>query len=223
MVAAVEGFIQLPVDTGNTGKKKHTIRRTIGANSVDEDVIVIGEARDITGAYMVASPPIVIPALAQTGVATGLLWIYNPVANTKVMQLSRVTIMHQFVALAVDLLAGDLRCSRFTFMGVNAGAQLTVGKVHSAGSAPAGQVATAWSIAVATLVATLEASFLQTMDLITGGAGHWNPMQDEFIANNKDEQITLLPGEGLVIWNASGVTTGNRRSIVNVNWVEYNP
>ena len=217
----VDSFVQLPLDTGNTGKKKSTKSRTVGADTVHQDVVLIGDAREVTGNYKCNSAAITVPAAAQNGTTTGLLWVYNPVASTIKMQVSVMHLISQFVALAVDLLAGEVRCSRFTFTGVNSGAQLTPCKIHSADAANQGQVATAFATAVPTLVATLDATFLQTMDLATGGAGHWNPYDDKFDASNENEEVVLLPGEGLVFWNASAVTTANRRVMISCAWDEF--
>jgi hypothetical protein len=221
MVAPVADMIQLPLDTGNTGKKKRTQTRVVGANTVHEDFVVISDPRDVINSFKANSAQITIPAAAQNGTTTGLLWVYNPVSSAVVMQISQLHVMSQFVALAVDLLAGDLRCSRFTFTGVNSGAQVTPAKVDTAKAANVGQVATAWATAVATLVATVDATLLQTMDLVTGGAGHWNPMEDKFDASGEHEEFLLRPGEGLVFWNASAVTTANRRVLISAAWDEF--
>lgn len=221
MAAPVAGFVQLPLDTGNTGKKKRTQTRVIGADTVHEDFVIINDSRDITGAYKANSAAITIPAAAQNGTTTGMLWVYNPIGSTVKMQMSQIHTLSQFVALAVDLLAGEVRCSRFTFTGVNSGAQVTPCKIHSADAANQGQVATAFATAVPTLGATLDATFLQTMDLVTGGAGHWNPWEDKFDASGEHEEVVLLAGEGLVFWNASAVTTANRRALISVAWDEF--
>lgn len=219
MAVPVADKIILPLDTGNTGKKKRTQTRTVGADSVHEDMVIVIDERSVTGAYKANSAQITIPAAAQNGTTTGLLWAYNPVGSTIKMQISQIHVLNQFVALAVDLLAGELRCSRFTFTGVNSGAQVTPCKIYNA-VANQGQVATAFATAVPTLGATLDASFLQTMGLATGGAGAWNPGEDKFDASAEHEEVVLLAGEGLVFWNASAVTTANRRALISVAWDE---
>lgn len=219
MAVPVADKIILPLDTGNTGKKKRTQTRTVGADSVHEDMVIVIDGRSVTGAYKANSATITIPSAAQNGTTTGLLWAYNPVASTIKMQISQIHVLNQFVALAVDLLAGELRCSRFTFTGVNSGAQVTPCKINNA-VANQGQVATAFATAVPTLGATLDASFLQTMGLATGGAGAWKPGEDKFDASGEHEEVLLLAGEGLVFWNASAVTTANRRALISVAWDE---
>lgn len=219
MAVPVADKIILPLDTGNTGKKKRTQTRTVGADSVHEDMVVIVDGRSVTGAYKANSAATTIPSAAQNGTTTGLFWVYNPVGSTIKMQISQIHVLHQFVALAVDLLAGELRCSRFTFTGVNSGAQVTPCKINNA-VANQGQAATAFATAVPTLGATLDATFLQTMGLATGGAGAWKPGEDKFDASGEHEEVVLLAGEGLVFWNASAVTTANRRALISVAWDE---
>jgi hypothetical protein len=221
MAAPVPGIVTLPLDTGNTGKKKRTQTRTVGADSVHSDYVVIEDSRSVLGVYRASIPVIAVPIAAHTGTTTGFAFIYNPVGSVIKMQISRLEWRNQFRALAVDLLAGDLRVSRFTFTGVNSGTQVTPARRDSTDAANVGQVSITWATAVATVGATLCTNFFQTMDLVTGGAGHWSPAQGELSTQNEHEEVVLRAGEGIVVWNASGVTTANRGFALNVNWDEF--
>lgn len=220
MAAKVASNVTLPLDTGNTGKKKRTITSVVGADTVHEDYVILGDERNVTGTYKASSGVLSVPAAVQNGTTTGFIWLYNPVASTIKMQVSSIKMRSQFTALAVDLLPGELRASRFTFTGVNSGTQITPAKIKNA-TANQGQVASTWATAVATLVATLDANFYQTMDLVTGGAGHWNQQWDDFDPSSEHEEPILLPGEGIVMWHATAVTTANRRLLISVSWDEF--
>lgn len=221
MAAPVAGNVTLPLDTGNTGKKKRTQTRTVGADSVHTDFVVIEDSRSVTGNYKASIVPIAVPTAAHNGTTTGFLFLYNPVASTIKMQISTLNMSNQFTALAVDLLCGELRVSRITFTGVNSGTQITPVKHDSTDVANQGQVSITWATAVATLVGTIASGFLQTMDLVTGGAGHWRPHDQSYQPQNEHEEIILRPGEGIVIWSAAAVTTANRRLTANVAWDEF--
>lgn len=221
MAAPVAGNVRLPLDTGNTGKYKRTQTRTVGADSVHSDYIIVEDPRSVLGVYRASIPVIAVPTAAHTGNTTGFMFVYNPVGSAIKMQISRLEWRCQFRALAVDLLAGDLRVSRFTFTGVNSGTQVTPAKRDSTDAANVGQVSITWATAVATVGATLASNFLQTMDLVTGGAGHWSPAFGELSNQNEHEEVVLRAGEGLVVWNASAVTTANRGFACNVGWDEF--
>jgi hypothetical protein len=219
----VAAFVQLPLDTGNTGKKKRTYSRTVGADTVHEDVVLIGDVREVTGKYKVCSGVVTIAAAAQNGTTTAFGWLYNPVGSTIHMQVSMMKARINFTALAVDLLVGEIRANRFTFTGVNSGAVATPAKINSGDAANQGNMTAAFATAVPTLGAVLDNMLLPTMDLVTGGAGHWNPYIDDFDPSEEHEEIILKPGEGIVVWNAAAVTTANRRMVFTAAWDEFTP
>jgi hypothetical protein len=221
MAAPVADKVILPLDTGNTGKKVRTQTRVVGADTVHEHYMVVVDPRSVLGSYKAQSGVLTVPTAVHNGTTTGFMWVYNPVGSAIKMQLSLTKMRQQFVALAVDLLAGELRLSRFTFTGVNSGALITPNKHDSNDAANVGQAASAWATAVATLGATIDSSFYQTMDLVTGGAGHWNQQVDDFDPSSEHEEIILRAGEGVVWWHASAVTATNRRLLLTVAWDEF--
>lgn len=221
MAAPVADKIILPLDTGNTGKKKRTQTRTVGADSVHEDFVIPITSRSVLGSYRVSSGVLTVPAAVHNGTTTGFLWLYNPVGSAVKMAVSKIIFKTNFTALAVDLLVGKLETSRFTFTGVNSGTQRTPAKRDSTDAAAVGQATTTWATAVATLGAEIESTLYQTMDLVTGGAGHWNPYIDEIKADKESDEIILRAGEGIVVWHAAAVTTANRRLVISARWDEF--
>jgi hypothetical protein len=221
MTAPVADKIQLPLDTGNTGKKKRTQTRVVGADTVHTDYVIVEDPRSIVGRFKCSSGVLTVPAAVHNGTTTGFIWLYNPVSSTILMQLSRLTYKHNFTALAVDLLVGELETSRFTFTGVNSGTQRTPAKIRTSEAAAQGQMSTTWATAAATLGAELESNLYMTMDLVTGGAGHWNQQVDEWKPFDPNDELILAPGEGVVVWHAAAVTTANRRLVINAEWSEF--
>lgn len=221
MAAPAADKIILPLDTGNTGKKVRTQTRVVGADTVHSHYFINEDPRNVVGVYTGSSGVLTVPATVHNGTTTGFLWLYNPVGSAIKMQVSRIIYDMQFIALAVDLLGGELRLSRFTFTGVNSGTKVTPMKRDSTDAANVGELATSWATAVATLVATRIGVHYPTMDLVTGGAGHWNPHRADLRPVNDNEEPVLRAGEGLVFWHAVAVTTANRRLIINTSWDEF--
>ncbi len=120
----------------------------------------------------------------------------------------------------MDLLSGEMRVNLFTFTGTGSGAQITPAKRDSTDAAPVGNARTASTGLTCTLGACILSRMYQTMDLVTGGAGHFNPYTTEWNPGAEDEEIVLRPGEGIVFWHATAVTAANRRLTINATWEE---
>lgn len=221
MAAPVADKVILPLDTGNTGKKKRTQTRTIGADSVHTDYVIVEDPRNVLGVYTGSSGVLTVPAAVHNGTTTGFLWVFNPIGSTIKMQVSRTMYDIEFTALAVDLLSGLLQQSLFTFTGTASGAQITPAKRSSVDAAPQGNVRTASTGLACTLGAARIGVQYPTMGLATGGAGQWNPHRADLRPVNDHEEPILLPGEGIVFWHAAAVTAANRRLIINVSWDEF--
>lgn len=222
MAAPVADKVILPLDTGNTGKKKRTQTRVVGADTVHEDFVIPVSSRNKVGLYKAAVvPPVAVPAAVHNGTTTGFAWLYNPVGSAVKVAVKRTTFIDQFAALAVDLLPGELRASLFTFTGTGSGALLTPAKRDSTDAAAVANFRTASTGLTCTLGSVVMSRMYQTMDLITGGGGHWNPNLTEWNPDNEDGEIILRAGEGIVFWHATAVTTANRRLTINTAWEEF--
>jgi hypothetical protein len=155
------------------------------------------------------------PIAVSNGTTTGLLWVFNPLLSGIKVGIDRVTIQSQFTALAVDLVAGAVSVNLFTYTGTPSGAAITLAKRKTIDAAPITNVRTASTGMTITLGARLYSVFVQTMDLVTGGGGHWNPFEKDFMPESDEGQIILEPGEGIVFWNSVAVTTANRRVLIS--------
>jgi hypothetical protein len=221
MAAKTDQVIILPSDSGNTGKKVRAKESTVGANTVVEYFFIPSTERAETGRYKGSVLPAALPIAVQTGTTTGMLYLVNPVASTVKVAVSRINMVHNFFALAVDLVPPQLRVSKFTFTGTLSAALTTAAKRSTNDAAAQAQLAIAMTGLTITLVATIIEYLGMTMDLVTGGAGHWIPREDNWSPDEEGDEIILLPGEGIVIWSAIALTTANRRLVANVAWKEY--
>jgi hypothetical protein len=223
MAAKTDQVIILPLDTGNTGKKVRTKESVVGANTVEEYYFIPSSERSTIGQYKYVVPAQAIPVAAQTGTTTGLMYLINPLTSTVKIAIDRLSFKHGFsTTLAVDLIAPLIHVARISFTGTLSAIATTPVKRNSADSAPQGLIATAMTGLTVTLVGNAWSFMGQTMDLVTGGGGHWNPMSDEWNPEGEDDEIILAPGEGIVVYSTLAVTTANRKIMCNGAWFEYN-
>jgi hypothetical protein len=223
MAAKTDQVIILPTDSGNTGKKIRTKESVIGANTVEEYFFIPSSERSMLGNYKYSSGAIAIPAAAHNGTTTGFLFLINPAASTATVSLDRTTLKQNFsTTLAVDLIAPIINVSRFTFTGTLSAATITPARRKTADAANQGLMSLAMTGLTITLGAVVYTFIGQTMDLVTGGGGHWSAQTDEWNPMSDDDEIVLVPGEGLVWWSSLAVTTGNRKLAINGAWKEWN-
>lgn len=222
MAAPIAGFIQLPDDSGNTGKKNRTQTRVVGANTVHEHFVVPVSARDYVGVYWGSIGNQTIPIAAQNGTTSGNWWLFNPIGSTVKSVLRRFSSTMNFAALAVDLVPGQFRMSLFTYTGTPSGAALTMAKSDSTFPTPQ----TSWRTASTGMTVTLGAVLYEEqgpiLPLATGSGVVCGPYVG--IERNPDideAEIVLRPGEGVVDWSALALTTANRRGTTNIGVAEY--
>ena len=223
MAAKTDQVLILPSDTGNTGKKLRTKESVVGANTVEEYFFIPSSERSTTGNYKFSVPAAAIPAAVHTGTTTGFMFLINPLASTVSIGIDRISLKQNFsTTLAVDLIAPIIRMNRITFTGTLSAAAITPAKRKTADAAPQGLLSAAMTGLTVTNVATIYEWIGQTMDLVTGGGGHWSAQSDEWNPQGEDDELVLVPGEGIVIWSSFAVTTGNRKLSINGAWKEFN-
>lgn len=223
MAAKTDQVIILPLDTGNTGKKVRTKESVVGANTVEEYFFIPSTERDVTGHYKFSLPAQAIPTAAQNGTTTGLMFLTNPLASNIKIAIDRMTFKHNFsTTLAVDLIAPLINVNRISFTGTLSAATTTSAKRKTADATAQGLLSIASTGLAITNVAALFGFIGMTMDLVTGGGGHWSAQTDEWNPDFESNEVILLPGEGIVAWSTLAVTTANRKIIINGAWEEFN-
>jgi hypothetical protein len=221
MAAPIAGKVILPLDTGNTGKNVRTQTRVVGADTVHEHFFIPITARSVLGGYKASSGTLTVPAAIQNGGTTGFAWLCNPVGSAVKMAVRRISWNVQLIALAVDLLGGEFRMSLATFTGVASGTLVAPAKRDSTDAAAVGGLRLASTGMTMTVGAAIYGHQYPTMDLVTGGAGHWNPTINEWSPDTEDGEIILRAGEAIAFWHAIAVTAANRRLFVNIGWEEF--
>jgi len=222
MAAKTDQVIILPLDSGNTGKKIRTKESVVGANTVEEYFFIPSSERSETGRYKFTVPVIAIPTAVHTGTTTGFLFLINPLSSSIKIACDRVTMKHNFsTTLAVDLIAPIIAINRISFTGTLSAAAITPARRKTADAAPQGLVAAASTGLTVTNVAQIYNMIGMTMDLVTGGGGHWLAQDDEWNPADEGDEVVLLPGEGIVIWSTFAVTTANRKIAINGAWKKF--
>ena len=223
MAAKTDQVIILPTDSGNTGKKIRTKESVVGANTVEEYFFIPSSERNATGQYKFVIPAQAIPTAVHNGTSTGFLFLVNPLSSTVNIAVDRMSFKHNFsTTLAVDLIAPLIYISRISFTGTLSAAATTPAKRKTSDAAAQGLIATASTGLTVTNVANVYSFIGQTMDLVTGGAGHWIAQNDEWNPQDEDDELVLVPGEGVVVWSTFAVTTANRKLLINGAWFEFN-
>jgi hypothetical protein len=224
MAAPVADKIILPLDTGNTGKKKRTQTRVVGADTVHEDFVILTSKDSKTGFYRAHSGILTIPTAAHNGTTTGHLWFFNPVGNTVKARLRRLRETGQVVSGAIDLTAPRQLFNLFTFTGTASGAAITPSKRDSTDAAATCTLRTASTGATVTLGAVIKHTGVPAINATLASATvqvnlqpciypPWDP--------DEEECIVLRAGEGVVLWSADASTTANRRLFSDWAWEEF--
>lgn len=221
MTSPIAAFVQLPGDTVNTGKKRRTQTRVVGADTVHEDFVIPTSKRNIFGNYRASLGLVAIPAAAQNGIATGYSWIYNPIGNTKTIAIEKIHTSVNFNALGIDSLCGYYVVDKFTYTGTGSGAARTAVPLDSNYPAASINIRSAMTGLTVSLIATILSRLLPVMGLATGGGGSFSSDDITWEADSEEDEIILRPGEGIVLYNASAVTTSIRALTGDVLWSEF--
>lgn len=226
MAAPVAGFVQLPTDSGNTGKKIRTQTRVVGADTVHEHHFVPISVRKIDGLYYVVSSVLATVAAADNGTTAARLgWLEMPVGGSKRGRLRKVTVewaLGAAVGADATVMFSPITAARFTFTGTASGALITPAKRHPSDATNSANLRTA-STGMTVLLAgvAMRNGLVPFIDFAT--AAGWAPTVRGDCAWNpgtEDEYLDFGPGEGIVFYQADAGNT-TYRSIVNLAWDEY--
>lgn len=216
MAAPVAAFIQLPSDTGNTGKKVRTQTRVVGADTVHEHFFVPLNPRSILGMYYISSGILSSATTGQNGTTTGNFWLANPVgATTRVIIHSiKYSAVTSTMATA-DLVAARIAFNLFTFTGTASGATIAYAKRDSTDAAAGSSVRTANTGMTVTLGNAVRADLLPNITGTTG-VGQSTPYISPERDFTWDEMTVLRAGEGMVCYFPESSTTANKKVTVDL-------
>ena len=223
MTAPQDSYIQLPVDSGNSGKKVRTQTKVVGSDTVHEHFFVPVSRQSILQlAFFQTGAVKTVTAAAENGTSTGTFWFQVPsAANIRArIRYLEVHFCHT-TATAIDHLTSPrIAFQKFTFTGTAAGATITH-VVQKTGMAMTSDVRTAVAGMTPSLGGIFWVASPTSFDFTTSGstpspsAFNWRP-------SFEDEFLDIGPGEGLVCYQADAGTTSDQRSYRVIGcWDEY--
>lgn len=229
MSIPVAGFVQLPLDTGNTGKKVRTQTKTVGADTVHEHFFVAGRQASVLGVYKVFSTLQSVQATAQNGTSTGFLWLHVPTAVTgKKMRLRRLWASFVTTGTTAMPTVPRLLLQRFTFTGTASGASVVASKMATSMPSAAADIRSASTgLSVSLVASAFVGGTLVPPTLIAGTAASFvtQAAPDQFLFNSvsdvEDDFCVIAPGEGVVVYQPdAGTASDARRFTLNLVWDE---
>jgi hypothetical protein len=229
VAAPVKTFVQLPLDTGNTGKKIQTQQEVIGADTVLAHYFIQRSAKKIVSRWGFVSALTSVQASAHANNTGGFLWIPVPIGASVRCRLRKLALQITMATEVDHLTAPRIVVTRFTFTGAPAGA--TLGQSRVAVSAPTGGAADAAPVAsvrtaITGMTCTYETGYfwsamVPSFGLTTSGIFFADSRQI-LDPNDEEEFLDFGPGEGLVIWQPdAGTATDGRRFVITGRFDEY--
>jgi len=214
-------FVQLPTDSGNTGKKTRTVSRTVGADTVHSTFIIMDSTRDYVGVYGAHTGNHTILAAAQNGTSTGFVWFFNPIGSTVTVALSRLRYISSVTTSLSTPTCPRVVSQLFTYTGTPSGASVTPGKFKSAYATAQASVRTAMTGMTIVLGGQID-SHLPPVAVGTAGWAIVTPHSEDNVANSELSDIQLAAGEGIVMYQAdAGTTSDTRKLVIDIAWSEF--
>lgn len=220
MSAPVASYVQLPLDTGNTGKKVRTQTRVVGADTVHEHYFVPVNPRSILGEYFLSSGVLTATTAAENG-TTGKFWIVNPVGSAvKVAVHSTEAHIVAGALSAAQTTITRLVLALITFTGTPSGAIISMAKRDSTDAAPVSSARSASTGLTITTGAVVRGWLYPTITGTTG-TGQASPIVVPERDQTWDENVVLRAGEGVVCYQPDASTLATIRALVNMMLEEF--
>ncbi len=225
MAKPTPSFIQLPLDTGNTGKKVRSQTRVVGSDIVHEHFFIGVNPRDSLGLYWVSSGLITPPAAADNGTSTGRFWLVNPAGSVVGVAIRAIHTRWMLTGAAVaDISAQRLAFALFTETGAPSGASVAYAKRDSTDPSAVSSLRTAVTGMTVTVGNVFRADLPPAVTGTTGVGA-----QDSIVAHDRavvpyEEHLILRAGEGVLCYCPdAGTASSPRRAVVDVLLEEFTP
>lgn len=219
-----ESYVQLPTDS--TGKKLRTRQRTVGANTVEEQFVIVQEHKVVSFRGRLATP--IIPGRAgTTGQKIAAIW--NAAGSPVIVEVGELRVdLYQTVIKAVTVAPPVVRIHRITAIPTNGTAGAKASKdtaLSSSASVTTYQDASSDRTSSGTaLTITIPASNILSEEyaprLITA-VGYEVADRMNFLDG---EGVTLRAGEGLAVelsYAAAGSNPITDMWTASIDWTEY--
>jgi hypothetical protein len=223
MAGPIAGYVQLPTDAGNTGKKIQTQSEVVGADTVFSHLYVPRRAAKVLGVYGSPSAVFSVQAAAHNGSTTGFLWLTMPVAATgKAFRIRRCVAKHVVSAATPTIpTLPRILMSRITLTGAASGASQAMEHICENGYSPVMDFRTASTGLTVTLLGGIAQTIVPPFFLAGTAADiqATNTTLDPLISIGTDEDEWPMAGAGggFVIWQAdAGTASDTRRFTIDI-------
>ena len=224
MAAPVAGYVQLPVDTPNTGKKNRTQTKTVGSDTVHEHYVVPSPGYTQLGRYMASSTaPRTVAATSQTPTTSGYVFLHMSTAATGVVGVLReVSIGWSQSGTPVPSPTAPLiAVQKYTFAGAhNAATTFDIAKSQTSQAAPSANVRNAPTGTVLTIGNQIAALAVPAMESSVGTYGGYATIyRDDSLT--RGNAVEFSTGEGIAVWQPNAGTGSDTRVItIKMVWDE---
>lgn len=216
MAGPVAGLVQLPSDSGNTGKKIQTQSEVIGADTVHAHYFVPRSRRKILGLHRFVTALQSVQASAQNGTSTGFWWMQVPSGAAIRARLRRLSVEFSMVT-ELD----HLTVPRIALAKTASGAVLTPMRRHTSDAAPVADIRTAVTGMTVSLGA-LGWSIIAPSHTLTTSGVTWNWSFGEMEPQDEEAFPDIGPAEGLLLYQPdAGTASDGRRFGCSGLWDEY--
>lgn len=219
MAAPIESYVQLPLDTGNTGKMVRAQSRVVGANTVYTHQFVPITGVSLRSVYS-TDRGISQAASAQNGTSTGNYWFQNPIDSNVNARLRKISLMTGNLATSDVAASPRVFFARTTFTGTFTGSLTTITRRSSSEKLNQCDVRTASTGASVSLGNPFWSITMPGFDVTTSG-NVANGIQIIWQPLNEDEFIEFAQGEGFVCYQADAGSAGASTLVSVLMWDEY--
>jgi hypothetical protein len=227
MAAPVPGFIRLPDDSGNTGKKVRTQSRVVGADTVHEHFVIPVSRQLIKGLYHLGGAAVQsVLATAHNGTSTGFFWFENPLASAVNARVRRMEFAFTIATELDHLTVPRIVVQRFTWSsGIGSGTAVGAAKNKTTDDANVANWRTASTnlTGIALVSGAIAYQIMAPVLGLTTSGMFWaaGPIYD-YDPIEEDGFIDIAPGEGLVVFQLdNGTASDGRRFSFTARWDEY--
>ena len=213
MAGPVAAYIQLPTDSGNTGKKVRSQTRVVGADTVHEHFFVPLRQAKIVSIYRLALVQSTVLASAQNGTTAGMLFGHMPSAvSGKAMRLRRLAVTSQHSTALATPTAPRLLIRRFTSSGALNTSLLAPNLNDSIAHATPAALYSLVNTGVTVVHVGIGFASAALAGALTA-VGAYEPCYKDLIdpASEEDDWPVFHPGEGFVVYQDTAGTTSDTR------------
>lgn len=223
MAAPVASYVQLPLDTPNTGKKNRTQTKVIGSNTVHEHFVVPVHDHTLIGRYVASSTANrAVSATSQTVTTSGYVFLHMSTSASNVVGILREVGIgwSQSGTAVISQTAPTIAVAKYTFNTAHSGTTLDISKAQTTQTAASANVRSAPTGATITLGNQVAAMAVPALVSTVGTYGG-------YVTVYKDDSMTrgyateFSTGEGIVVYQPNAGTGSDTRVItIKLVWDE---